>query len=282
MPARVTPAADDVRWRPWFYLGLAVLAVSILTLVTLFTNAACGSGSSVPADPSGQLPTAETPTSSPGQDVATPSPSASADASGSATPAPGTSTTQTQEPATAQPTATEDPAQLVGCGLLAPVDQDRRVSRDCVVGPLVNVEGFSLNADAAAAWESMKADAAAEGIELFIISGYRSYDVQKQLYDQEVAAFGPDQNTSAKPGHSEHQLGTTIDINDLSGAFGDTPAGRWLQQNAPRYGFVMSYPPGREGETGYAYEPWHWRYVGPGTAAAYLGSGLTLNRFLGP
>ncbi|MGD9934338.1 MAG: D-alanyl-D-alanine carboxypeptidase family protein [Dehalococcoidia bacterium] len=281
MSPRTSPADEDARWQPWFYLGIAVLALSILTSVALFTNAACGSGSSVPLVPAGTPATADAQSTTPASATKPPDPSATA-ASNTPDPATSTATAATAAPTSARPTETEDPSLLVGCGLLSPVDQDRRVSRDCVVGPLVNVEGFSLNADAASAWESMKADASAEGIDIFIISAYRSYDVQKQLYDQEVAAFGPDQNTSAKPGHSEHQLGTTIDINELSGSFGDTPAGIWLQQNAPRYGFVMSYPPGREGQTGYAYEPWHWRYVGPGTASSYLGSGLTLNRFLGP
>ena len=282
MPLRTTPATEDARWQPWFYLGIAVLALSILTSVVLFTNAACGSDSSASAGPAGRPATADAQATTPASATNAPEPSASAATSATTTPATSTTAAATSEPTNPPPTETEDPSLLVGCGLLSPVDQDRRVSRDCVVGPLVNVDGFSLNADAASAWESMRSDASAEGIDIFIISAYRSYDVQKQLYDQEVAAFGPDQNTSAKPGHSEHQLGTTIDINDLSGSFGDTPAGIWLQQNAPRYGFVMSYPPGREGETGYAYEPWHWRYVGPATASSYLGSGLTLNRFLGP
>lgn len=280
MPPPATPAADDVRWQPWYYLGIAVLALSILTAVAIFTNAACGSSSAAPASPSSSATTPPVTAATSQPSTATPVASVTSPAS-SPTSAPSTPTAGTAEPSTPLATPTEDPSPLVGCGLLAPVDQDHRISRDCVVGPLVEVEGFSLNAEAAAAWNSMKADASADGIDIYIVSAYRGYDIQKQLFDQEVAAFGPDQNTSAKPGHSEHQLGTTVDINDLSGSFGDSPAGQWLQRNAARYGFVMSYPPGRERQTGYAYEPWHWRYLGPGVASAYLSSGQTLNHFLG-
>ena len=91
---------------------------------------------------------------------------------------------------------------------------------------------------------------------------------------------------SARPGHSEHQMGTTMDItspsvgNDLVSAFGDTPEGKWLAANAHTFGFVMSYPPGKEATTGYIYEPWHFRYVGKAEAAAVRASGLTLHEYL--
>jgi D-alanyl-D-alanine carboxypeptidase len=150
----------------------------------------------------------------------------------------------------------------VPCTIDAPLDQNHRVARDCVIGPLVTVEGFLLNAEAARAYQEMRTAAARDGITLFIVSAYRPFDVQWQLYWAEVAKYGPDQNTSAKPGHSEHQLGTTVDLNDLSEEFGDTPAGRWLQENGWLFGFRLSYPRGQEDQTGYAYEPWHWRYWG--------------------
>ena len=91
---------------------------------------------------------------------------------------------------------------------------------------------------------------------------------------------------SAKPGHSEHQLGTTIDFTtprvdyDLVESFGATPEGQWLAQNAGRFGFVMSYPQDKEQVTGYAYEPWHFRYVGVDVAAAVAESRLTLYEYL--
>ena len=91
---------------------------------------------------------------------------------------------------------------------------------------------------------------------------------------------------SARPGYSEHQLGTTIDFTsrraefDLTNAFGATPEGQWLDENAVRYGFVMSYPPDKEDITGYVYEPWHFRYVGEEVAAEVRREGITLHEYL--
>ena len=93
-------------------------------------------------------------------------------------------------------------------------------------------------------------------------------------------------STSARPGHSEHQLGTTADLTSanvgfqLSEGFGDTPEGAWVRENSWKYGFIISYPAGTEGITGYAYEPWHIRYVGEATAADVHASGLTLHEYL--
>jgi D-alanyl-D-alanine carboxypeptidase len=89
--------------------------------------------------------------------------------------------------------------------------------------------------------------------------------------------------TSARPGHSEHQLGTTLDLTSKGGAapwnyadWGTTAAGSWMAKNAWKYGFVMSYPKAETSASCYAYEPWHFRYVGKGMAAAVRNSGMTL------
>ncbi len=261
---------EDQRWQPYFFIALATLATSFVLAFALVAAAACGSGGSSPA-PAGTIEPA--PTAAPSTPTAVPSQVAPT----------ATASIEAPRTVTAPPPATpdEDRSTVVGCGLLAPVDQTHRVARDCVAGGLTNVEGFSLVVEAASAYQRMAADASKDGITIFIISGYRTFETQAELYRSEVAQFGPNQNTSAKPGHSEHQLGTTVDLNELSGGFGSSPAGRWLAQNSTKYGFVLSYPAGREAQTGYAYEPWHFRYVGPGTASAYAGSGATLNRFLG-
>ena len=93
--------------------------------------------------------------------------------------------------------------------------------------------------------------------------------------------------TSARAGHSEHQLGTSIDVTSEGGAapweYGDwatTPAGAWMADNAWRYGFVMSYPAGSQVETCFGYEPWHYRWIGRDAAAAHRQSGLQLRQFL--
>ena len=248
-----------------FILSVATLAVSIVIFTALVTGAACGSGGGA-----GPFTAVSVGTATVTRSAGTPTASATQPATASASVA---ATTPAGSANTPSPNG-EDTSPQVACTLLAPVDQTRRVARDCTLG------GGGLTAETAAAFERMRADAAKEGLRLVIISGYRGYDVQKQIYDGDVAAFGPNQNVSAKPGHSEHQLGTTIDINEIDEAFGETAEGKWLAKNSVQYGFVMSYPAGREGQTGYAYEPWHFRYVGPDTAAAYLASGTTLNRFL--
>ena len=92
---------------------------------------------------------------------------------------------------------------------------------------------------------------------------------------------------SARAGHSEHQLGTTIDFRSAGGVrawdyadWGTTKAGTWLRKYAWKYGFVMSYPKGKTSVTCYAYEPWHYRYVGRTVAKKVHDSGLTLREYL--
>ena len=92
---------------------------------------------------------------------------------------------------------------------------------------------------------------------------------------------------SARAGHSEHQLGTTVDFRSYGGSapwdytdWATTKAGAWLKANAWKYGFVMSYPKGKTSVTCYAYEPWHYRYVGRTARGAIRASGLTLREYL--
>lgn len=107
---------------------------------------------------------------------------------------------------------------------------------------------------------------------LYVRSAYRSYDEQADVYAYWVALLGQEQADliSARPGHSEHQLGLAVDVAGPScdgwDCFGDTPEGRWVAANAHRYGFIIRYPEGGTPVTGYAYEPWHLRYVGPRAA----------------
>ena len=107
-------------------------------------------------------------------------------------------------------------------------------------------------------------DSKNEGVNLMIISAYRSYETQKNVYSYWVKALGEKQanRVSAIPGASQHQLGTAIDFNILEKNFINTKEGEWLSKNAYKYGFVISYPEGLENKTGYSYEPWHYRYIG--------------------
>ena len=127
------------------------------------------------------------------------------------------------------------------------------------------------------------ADAArAAGVPIQLVSGYRSHAQQQATFDYWVSVGGYEQalRTSARAGHSEHQLGTVVDITSAGGIppweyadWAGTPAGAWMSANGWRYGFVMSYPPGGFDLTCYDYEPWHYRYVGRGLAAQIAGSG---------
>nr|WP_234032995.1 M15 family metallopeptidase [Paenibacillus faecalis] len=148
-------------------------------------------------------------------------------------------------------------------------------------------EKRKMRKEAAEALEKLFAAAEAEGIELRAVSGYRSYDRQKSVYESHVATKGEEEASriSAVPGTSEHQTGLTIDVsspsvgNMLEQAFGETEEGKWLAENAPKYGFIIRYLQGREDITGYVYEPWHIRYVGEDLAPDIAESGLTLEEY---
>jgi D-alanyl-D-alanine carboxypeptidase len=132
--------------------------------------------------------------------------------------------------------------------------------------------------------------ARAAGKSVAVRSAYRSYQTQKQVFAGWVEELGYERalEVSARAGHSEHQLGTAIDFRSASSTkppweyddWGATGPGRWMRNNAWRYGFVMSYPRGKQSETCYDHEPWHFRYVGRALAARIHDQGVTLRRFL--
>lgn len=135
--------------------------------------------------------------------------------------------------------------------------------------------------------EAMVNAASKDGMRLVMTSGYRSSAVQNILYTDHIADKPASELPAvAKPGHSEHQLGTTVDFKSLStpelsyDQFGDSPEYRWLIEHAADYGFVQSYTAGSESVTGYVAEPWHWRYVGVDVAREVQASGLTLMEYL--
>jgi zinc D-Ala-D-Ala carboxypeptidase len=113
-----------------------------------------------------------------------------------------------------------------------------------------------------------------DGVEITLVSGYRSYDQQGALFRHLAAAEGEESAllTAARAGHSEHQLGTTVDLQGGAG---------WLKDNAWRFGFAMSYPPGRSPQWScYRAEPWHYRYFGRRRAAQIHESGLSPREWL--
>jgi zinc D-Ala-D-Ala carboxypeptidase len=129
--------------------------------------------------------------------------------------------------------------------------------------------------------------AAANGTPLSVIAGYRSFERQAELYERRVDELGDSEAGSrvARPGHSEHQLGTTIDVTsegetDVDQSWGATPNGQWLATHAHEYGFLLSFPLDASERTCYDYEPWHLRYVGRELAAEVIESGLSLREYL--
>lgn len=120
-----------------------------------------------------------------------------------------------------------------------------------------------------------------------IAAGYRSYLSQDSLYRRRIQTEGRKmaQAKTARAGHSEHQLGTTLDFktagaSDVDSSWEAEPAGKWLAENSWKYGFVMSYPAGRTRQTCYWYEPWHYRYFGRERAKKIHASGLTAREYL--
>jgi zinc D-Ala-D-Ala carboxypeptidase len=127
-----------------------------------------------------------------------------------------------------------------------------------------------MRKEAAEALAELFKAAEKDGIDLVAVSGYRSYERQQATYQSALQRKGM-ANTSkynARPGHSEHQTGLAMDVSSsivnyqLIESFGETKAGRWLAEHAAEHGFIIRYPKGKEDVTGYAYEPWHIRYVG--------------------
>jgi D-alanyl-D-alanine carboxypeptidase len=131
---------------------------------------------------------------------------------------------------------------------------------------------------------AMDRAARAAGVRFAVVSAFRSYARQALMFSNRVALVGRAAalKTIARPGHSEHQLGTAIDFKSYDGRtpFGTTRAGAWMKANAWRYGWVMSYPRGKASVTCYSYEPWHFRYVGRAVARAIHYTGLTTRQWI--
>lgn len=148
------------------------------------------------------------------------------------------------------------------------------------VRAVVSSSRVMLRSEAATALEILFNDAEANGLYLYAVSGYRSYNQQASIYN-------PYSGYSAPPGASEHQLGLAMDVNTgyygttLTTDFAYTYEGEWLAANAHNYGFIIRYLPGKEYITGYYYEPWHIRYVGVELATELFNSGETLEEYYG-
>lgn len=155
------------------------------------------------------------------------------------------------------------------------------------LGDLSTNKNFCLTQEAKKGLSDMIGDALNMGLKIKVTSAFRDYATQEIIFNNALKTI-PDATVAvAKPGHSEHQLGTTVDLSGASisfssavSSFDNTPEELWLRDNAYKYGFVMSYPYGKENTTGYKYEPWHYRYVGIDLAQKIKESGLTIYEYL--
>ena len=205
-----------------------------------------------------------------------------------------TTTTLPKVPAcvTGEVPSTQDPKQAWATIL---VDTNLALPASYGPGDLHNISdaGFPFTAGMALRGlvmpdlAELRKAAAAHGTPIKILAAYRSYVTQQGLYAKRVDQLGDSEAGSrvARPGHSEHQLGTTIDVTsegmaDVDQSWGATPAGQWIASNAHKYGFLLSYPASASASTCYDYEPWHLRYVGKAEAAAVISSGVTLREYL--
>lgn len=204
---------------------------------------------------------------------------------------------QTPENTGIQPTsnnASETPVTTTTATNNTPVENPNNSNASeptYVQGVLIANKSYSLPADYAPGLDSttesqfnaLSVAAAQEGLNIYLSSGYRSYDYQKKIYNNYSSLYGADtaDTFSARPGHSEHQTGLAIDVNSIDDSFAGTPEAVWLENHAHEYGFIIRYPKGKESITGYKYEPWHIRYLGKDTATAVYNSGLTLEEYLG-
>jgi zinc D-Ala-D-Ala carboxypeptidase len=157
---------------------------------------------------------------------------------------------------------------------------------------LVSITGdwstYCIKNEVYIALEQMRGDASKEGLDIEIYSGYRSFDLQSRLFKnwQKRNPEGALYPAVAEPGHSEHQLGTTVDLKSgalpygESNPFGASPEYPWMVENAHKYGFVQSYQSGKQAITGYIAEPWHWRYLGVKAATEIKKEGITISEHL--
>jgi zinc D-Ala-D-Ala carboxypeptidase len=307
-------------------LAVSLLAlVLVVAVVAVAAGAAVlggrDQGGPVPVEPSGSpspspAVTAPLPSVSP-VPSATPGPSPTRTPAVTPSPEPTPAPTPTPVPApTPTPAPVPTPTPLPSAGTALPacsygdvltgrrayadwsitlLDTTYRLPRDYAPRDRVDIRSAGLGGGHAVRsfvvpdLHAMAIDARAAGAPFTVISAYRSHAAQEATFARWVKRVGRPAalRASARPGHSEHQLGTALDFASPDGGlpwehrdWATTPAGKWLAANAWRHGFVMSYPKGSFAKTCYKYESWHYRYVGKDLAAAITRSGLTPREYL--
>lgn len=184
------------------------------------------------------------------------------------------------------------PKEIMGENLLAAVGKETTLGfyepddLELIDTEQQEYKGKKLRKEAAIALRKLLEAARKDGVLFKVKSAYRSYKTQERIFNRYKTIYGVlnSEKFSARPGQSEHQLGTALDFGgtqfDFTDEFENTLQGEWLLQNAFLYGFVLSYPQDSEKKTGYIYEPWHYRYIGIEQAKEWKLSGLTLIEYL--
>lgn len=153
------------------------------------------------------------------------------------------------------------------------VDKTHRLGSDYIPDEMINLTDYNLHTryktmlfvrSAIEDFVDMDNDAKNDGIDLFIASTYRSYEFQDQIFTNMKNYHGEEKAATivAYPGASQHQLGSAVDFGSITPSYANTLAGKWLLENAWKYGFTLSYPKGMEDITSYVWEPWHYRHIG--------------------
>lgn len=171
------------------------------------------------------------------------------------------------------------------------VNKYNALSKDYEVENLTNIsktysygDNKKLNKEAYEAFIDLAEDAKKEGYTILIVSSYRSYKDQEDVWKDYKASFGTRKADAyaARAGSSEHETGLAIDVADYydeNDKFEDTDSFKWMQANAHKYGYILRYPKGKENITGYSYEAWHYRYVGIETATKVYNEGITYDEY---
>ena len=170
------------------------------------------------------------------------------------------------------------------------VNKNHQLDKNYIPNDLVKLSLICANEDkflrqeAALNFEEMCLEARKQGYKIIAVSSYRSYFYQEELYNYYVRTLGEKKalEASAKPGHSEHQTGLSVDVmgsNNDYDQFEKSKEFDWMKNNSYKYGFILRYPKGKEYITGFKYEPWHYRYVGKDIASIIYTEGITLEEY---
>lgn len=231
--------------------------------------------------------------------------SAPADSSAAASSAVTSSQTSTQtasSPSSSQPAATNngDYVNYTKTGsaeldewYLFLVNPEKTIDSDWIADMTYIDSEYRLDSRIVTAYKDMVAAATDDGVNLYPISCYRSYDTQTRLYNNRVdrakrenPSFTQQQaevyaaTHVARPGTSEHQTGLAIDFNSVETDFGSTEAGKWLKEHANDYGFILRYEKDKQSITGVTWEPWHYRFVGVKHAKRMTELGYCLEEYV--